>query len=112
LANFQQRQQDDLTIGEFQRVVMGRQFFLVDLTEDRSPVLKRAFAPRPHAFTPDVIGKRQLCGRWDTNGHTRIFRRTEASRAGLEEMRSYLVTDLSWPGFDVVKAVVTHWGTP
>ena len=95
MALFQKRQENDLPIRKFQRVVMGGWDFFVDLTEDRSPVLDRALTPRPKTVTPNVLRERQFCARWDANGYARIFWRAEASCPRLEKPGGQLVTDFS-----------------
>jgi hypothetical protein len=87
LALFQKVQKNNLTIWEFESVVMGGWFFFVDLAEDRSPVVDRAFTPWPHTLTPDFVCEGQFRAGLDTNGNTRIFRRAEASCTGFEKMR-------------------------
>jgi hypothetical protein len=60
LALFQKRQENDGPIWEFQRVVMGGWDFLVDLSEDRSPVPDDPLIPKPYAHAPDLVRKGQF----------------------------------------------------
>jgi hypothetical protein len=57
LAFVEKRQQDNLTIREFQRIMVSGKDVFVDLAEDRSPMLDRALTPGPRAQTPDCFGK-------------------------------------------------------
>jgi hypothetical protein len=86
LACFQKRQENDLPIWEFERIVMGVWDFSINLTEDRSPVLYHVPTPGGHTLTPDFLRKRQLSARKETNCHPFIFRRTEASRSPIESV--------------------------
>jgi hypothetical protein len=49
LAFAQQCQQHDSTIGKFQRIVMRRCFLLVNLPENRGPVIDHAVTPQQQA---------------------------------------------------------------
>src|SRR6185437_229930 len=60
LAFVEKRQQDDLAIRKFQRVMVSGCDGFVYLTEDGSPVLDRALTPGPRAQTPDFFRERQL----------------------------------------------------
>ena len=65
LTLVQQREQHDLPIRKFQRVVMRRQPFLVDLSENRALVVEHLGAPRQKAgrFAPNFVDKGQLGSR-------------------------------------------------
>jgi hypothetical protein len=63
---------------------MGGWDLFIDLTEDRSPVFDRTFAPGPHTLTPDFVREGKLCTVQDATSYTGIIQRTEASCSGIE----------------------------
>jgi hypothetical protein len=63
LALLQERQENDAPVWKFQRVVMGRREFFVDLSEDRSVMLYNTAAPGPETLTPDFVREGQFCTR-------------------------------------------------
>jgi hypothetical protein len=112
LTLFQERQQHDLPIWEFQRIMMVHRVVLIDLPEDCGLVVDSVLTPRPQTYAPNFICERQLRSGQYANRHARIFWRREACRPGIELTGSQLVANLCRPRFDVVKAVITHLATP
>jgi hypothetical protein len=61
LAWFQQRQQNDLAIRKFERVVMGPSVLLIDVPEDRGLVFDYSLIPTQRAgHAPNFVCKGQL----------------------------------------------------
>jgi len=60
LTLFQERQQHDPTIREFQRVVMGCRVVLVDLPEDFGLVVGNVLTPWPQMYAPNFVREGQL----------------------------------------------------
>jgi transposase len=60
----------------------------------------------------NFVCERQFCPRKYTNCYVYILGRTEASSGKVEHTCGELVANLGRPGFDEVKAVVAHRGTP
>jgi hypothetical protein len=69
-------------------------------------------SPRPRTCAMNFVCERQFCPRKYTNCYVYILGRTEASSGKVEHTCGELVANLGWPGFDEVKAVVAHRGTP
>ena len=93
---------------------MGDDPFFIDLPKDRRLVLDDLIPPTRHTnrLARNLVNKRQL-GSWsNADRDARIFRRRKSSRARTEVSRRQLVANFRRAGFDAVKAVVTHLGTP
>jgi hypothetical protein len=80
LTFFQERQQHDPTIREFQRVVMGCPVVLIDLSKDCGLVVDNLLTPRPHPDTPNFVCEGQLCAGQYANCNIDIFRRRKTTR--------------------------------
>src|SRR5262245_46308739 len=87
LALLKKRQQDDVAVWEFQRVMVCAQDLFVDLTENGSLVFDRALTPRPRTYTPHFLCEGKFSTGQETYGHVSIFRRTEACCTGVEPPR-------------------------
>jgi len=93
---------------------MGSNPFFIDLPKDRRLVFADLIPPTQHTnrLAPNLASKRQL-GSWsNADRDARIFRRRKSSRARAKVSRRQLVANIRRAGFDAVKAVVTHLGTP
>jgi hypothetical protein len=90
-------QQHHLPIGKFQRIVMRSRVVLIDLPKDGRGVLEYVCAEQPPAsVAPYRSCKRKLCCRKNANRCVDLFRGSKAACAGIEELGSQFVTDLSW----------------
>jgi hypothetical protein len=64
-------QERDLTVWKFQRIMMSRDLFLVDLPKDRRPVPDHLISPTKdtNRLVRDLTSKRQL-GSWSNANQT------------------------------------------
>ena len=85
LTLFQERQQHDLPIWEFHRIVMVHRIVLIDLPEDRGLVVDNLLTPRPQTYAPNFFceGQSSVPGSRQT-AMLAVFRRTEACRASVK----------------------------
>src|SRR6516162_2839828 len=107
-------QQRDLTVWKFQRIMMSRDLFLVDLPKDRRLVPDHLISPAKdtNRLAHNLASKRQF-GSWsNADHHVRIFGRSKSSRSCTKVARRQLIADFRRAGFDTLEAVVTHLGTP
>jgi hypothetical protein len=86
----------------------------IDLPKDRRLVLDHPIPPTQHAdrLARNLVSKGQLGSRSNADSHVRIFGRSKSSRACTKVARRQLVANSRGAGFDAVKAVVAHFGTP
>jgi len=85
LSLVKQSQKNDLTVREFQSVVVRPGDALIDLAKDRSLVLDSAAVPRPQTYPFNLVCEGQLRSGKEANCYANIFRRTEAAGAGFEQ---------------------------
>ena len=93
---------------------MGRSHALVDMPKDRGPMMDHSVAPTEQraARARNVTGKGQLRPGQETDRHTRILRCREPPSARAKVVGCKPVANFRGSRFDVVKAEVTHLGTP
>jgi hypothetical protein len=110
----QQRQEDDLAVWKFQRIVMGGDLFFVDLPKDCRLVIDYFIPPRQQTSrqAPNFVGKGQLRSWSKTDHYARVLRRRKPARASTKVACRKLIANFRRPGFDAVKAVITHLGPP
>jgi len=61
LSLVKQSQKNDLTVREFQSVVVRPRDTLIDLAKDRGLVLDSAGVPRPQTYPSNLVREGQLC---------------------------------------------------
>jgi hypothetical protein len=110
----QAREQDNLAVGKFQRIVMGMQFVCVHLSKAGHRCADFLFA-RPHSIVTeatlefDVIVERDLCSRNQAHCGIRFSDCREPPRQGIGELCCHQpVTDLGWSSGDALQTVITH----
>jgi hypothetical protein len=98
LALTQVRQQNDLSIREFEGVVVRAWIVHLDLPEAGDPVNERLLPEdklEAGRNALDLFVKRDLGPRQEAHGHVGFFDSTESARGGVPELRRYqLVFDL------------------
>jgi hypothetical protein len=114
LSLIQERQQQDLAVWEFKRVVVDEALVFVDLAKDGGAMLCCAATPAKQAKRQPLhwLGKGQLSSRPQADRQVRVFRCSKSAGARPKVAGDKSVTNARWPRFDIVKAVVTHLGPP
>jgi len=113
LAFAKMREQHDLAVGKFQRIMVGAGVVHVHLPEPCDPVRQRFGPPEQKLetgeMTLDLILKGDLGAGKKADGYPRFFQRGEAPRGCIPELRrDQLVPNPGGPRRDVVQAVVAH----
>src|SRR6516164_6083022 len=112
LAFAQAREQHDLPVREFQRIVMDHSVLHVDLPEAREPLSDFLVGEDPdakHRLALDILVERNLRARQQTDCNMRLPNRGKAARDRIAELgRHQLVLDLGRPGRHIVQTIVTH----
>src|SRR5262249_37075520 len=101
------RQQNDLAIGELERIMMDVRRALVDLAKDRDRVA--GISPKHEG---GLILDGRLEGEFGTrkyaDSHRTILRRGEASCAGAEVVCDECFAHLGWACSHAVQTIVAH----
>src|SRR5262249_2258807 len=112
LALAKAREQNDLPVWEFQRIVMDRGVLHVDLPETRELLpdfLVGEDADAKHRFALNILVERNLRAGQRTDGKLRLPNRGKGARDRIAELgRHQLVLDLGRPGRHIVQTIVTH----
>src|SRR5215471_4946210 len=112
LAFAQAREQHDLPVREFQRIVMDHSVLHVDLPEAREPLsdfLVRENADAEPRLAFYILVECNLGARQQTDRNMRLPDRGEAAGDGIVEPgRHQLVLDPGRPGRHIVQTIVTH----
>jgi hypothetical protein len=101
------RQQHDLAIGEFERVMMDVRRALVDLAKDCNGVAAIG-AKHEGGLILDWRLEREFGTRKYADRHRTILRRGESSCAGAEVVRDEFFADFGWACSYIVQTVVAH----
>src|ERR1700730_22785 len=104
------RQEHDLPIWKFQRIMVGSRVVLIDLPEDRRRMGDHIRLPaKQHTWAAHYrLGKGELRSRKNAHRRVGIFRRSEPASAGIEVVGGQLVANLSRTRLYIVQAVVAH----
>src|ERR1700738_622758 len=104
------RQEHDLPIWKFQRIMVGSRVVLIDLPEDRRRMGDHIRLPaKQHTWAAHYqLGKGELRSRKNAHRRVGIFRRSEPASTGIEVVGGQLVANLSRTRLYIVQAVVAH----
>src|SRR6516164_2659529 len=102
LAFIQAREEDNVSIREFQRIAVDSRLSFVYLPED--PCLARCFVlgrpsherPDPPVCVPYFTSKRQFRAGQNTDSRGGISHRSKAASAGAKVLRHQFVADFRW----------------
>jgi hypothetical protein len=97
-------QKHNLAVGKFQRIVMSRDLFFVDLPKDRRLVLDYFIPPTQQARRQarNFVGKGQLSSRKNADRDGRIFRCRKSPRARAKVARGKFIANSGGSRFDAV----------
>src|SRR5262249_21225306 len=101
------RQQHDLAIGKFERVMIGVKHALVDLAKNRNSVAGIGWKHEGGVIL-DWPLERQFGTRKYADSHRTIFRRGESSCAGAEVVCDEFFAHFGWACSHAVQTVVAH----
>ena len=104
-----------MPIWKFERIMVRHRFVLIHLSEDCCRVTECLWPPKgdeAEVCKCHRSGKSKL-GSWkNANRYCSVFRRSEPACASTEVSCGEFVANLRRPRPDILKAVVTHLGTP
>src|SRR5262245_1344294 len=101
------RQQRDLAVGKFERVMIGVKHALVDLAKDRNGVAGIGWKHEGGVIL-DWPLERQFGTRKYADSHRTIFRRGESSCSGAEVVCDEFFAHFGWACSHAVQTVVAH----
>src|SRR5581483_797731 len=112
LAFAELRDQHQLAVGKFQRIVMHVGLVEVDLPEKSDPFLQLPFGKHaPAVLVFDIPLECDFRAGKEADGHVRLSRGGEAAGDGIAEPRGReLVSDACGPACNAMQAVVAHGG--
>jgi hypothetical protein len=107
------REQHDLAVGKFQRIMVRARLVHVHLPESGDPVMQRPGPPEQKLeageMTLDLFLKNDLGARKEADGYPRFFHRGKSACGCIPELRrDQLVPDPGGPRRNAVQAVVAH----
>ena len=113
LAFAKMREQHDLSVGKFQRIMVRARLVHVHLPELGDPVRQRPGPPEQKLvageMTLDLFLKNDLSARKEADGYPRFFHRGKSACGCIPELRrDQLVPDPGGPRRNAVQAVVAH----
>jgi hypothetical protein len=113
LAFAKMREQHDLSVGKFQRIMVRARLVDVHLPESGDPVRQRPGPPEQKLeageMTLDLFLKNDLGARKEADGYPRFFHRGKSACGCIPELRrDQLVPDPGGPRRNAVQAVVAH----
>src|SRR5215831_673308 len=104
-------QQNDLSIGKLERIMMDATLVRVNLPEYRHPVVHFCPLPPKEATRPEAhhfLRKYEFCSWKNADCCCAVFWSRKFSRAGIEVVGHKFVADLCRTRFGAVQAVVAH----
>jgi hypothetical protein len=113
LAFAKMREQHDLSVGKFQRIMVRARLVHVHLPESSEPLRQRPGPPEQKLeageMTLDLFLKNDLGARKEADGYFRFVHRGKSACGCIPELRrDQLVHDLGGPRRNAVQAVVAH----